>query len=79
MTPDQLKNLRDILENERKQLKAIDEKYAKEIEQIGQQQIVRQTDQVRRERRTARREKEHDAAAKEEPRAEDLLKQIEAS
>ena len=79
MTPDQIQNLRGILENEKEQLKAIDNKYAKEIEQIGQEQLIRQTEQERRNRRNERLQKEQKSETAEEERTAALLKQIEAS
>ncbi|MDO8649311.1 MAG: hypothetical protein Q7R81_06035 [Candidatus Peregrinibacteria bacterium] len=78
MTPEQLQNLRDILDNEKKQLAAIDEKYSKEIERIGETQLVKQTEEERRKRREARTSKESSAMAEEQQRAEEVLRKIEA-
>ena len=44
MTPDQVKNLFDILDNERKQLAAIDAKYQTEIQKVSQSEVNRQTE-----------------------------------
>ncbi len=49
MTPDQIQNLKEILENEKHQLAAIDDKYSKQIEQIAQPNP--QTAEDRRQRR----------------------------
>lgn len=77
MTPEQVQNLRDILLNEKRQLAAIDRKYAGEIEQIGQAQVIKQTEEDRRMRRQERRKAEMEAAEKEENKEEDILSQIE--
>ena len=77
MTPEQLQNLRDILENEKKQLKAIDDKYSKEIEQVGQTQLVKQMEDERRKKRTDRQEKEATHNEKEQQETDDIMKQIQ--
>lgn len=79
MTPDQIGNLNTILTNERQQLASIDQKYSKEIERIGQQQLVAQTASERRQRRTERDESEQTTEQTEGRIAEDLLSQIEQS
>lgn len=78
MTPEQIGNLREILKNEREQLKAIDQKYAKEIQQIGQERLIRETQDAHRRHREERIEKEHKASEEEDKRSEDLLKQIQS-
>ncbi len=78
MTPEQIKNLRDILENERKQLAAIDAKYQTEIQKLGQDEASRQTEEQRQKRRSERTGKESAHREQEEKVAEDLLKQIES-
>jgi hypothetical protein len=79
MTPEQIKSLRDILTNERQQLASIDAKYAKEIEQIGQQQFNEQV-QVERQRRAEERSKaEQSTKQVEDQSADNLLKQIEGA
>ena len=77
ITQDQIQNLRDILDNERRQLAAIDQKYAQEIERIGQTQSVAQTEEERRQKRTDRQSQENANEREEEQVAEDLLKKIE--
>src|SRR3989339_1897774 len=47
MTPDQIASLKDILETERRQLSAIDQKYAKEIKEIGNRKIIEKTGEER--------------------------------
>jgi hypothetical protein len=54
MTPEQIKNLQDILDNERKQLAAIDAKYQKEIDHIGQAEMTKRISEERERRRTER-------------------------
>ena len=77
MTPEQIQNLRDILENERKQLAAIDSKYQTEIEKLGQAEVVKQTEEERKKRRMERTGKEAAHKEKEDQAADDILKQIE--
>lgn len=77
MTPEQIQNLRDILENERKQLAAIDAKYQTEIEKLGQAEVVRQTEEERTRRRRERSDKEATHKKNEDRTADDILKQIE--
>jgi len=78
MTPEQIGNLRGILQNEREQLQAIDKKYAKEIQQIGQERLIQETQSAHRRHREERLKKEHAAEEEEERRSEDLLKQIQS-
>ena len=77
MTPDQVQNLRDILDNEHKQLAAIDSKYQTEIEKIGDAEVIRQTEEERRARREQRSNAEASHREQEERSADDILKQIE--
>lgn len=77
MTPEQVQNLREILTNEKQQLAAIDAKYAKDIDTIGQQKFLEQTEAERR-RKADERKRAEEAAAKGES-ADDILKQIEGS
>lgn len=79
MTPDQLKNLEDILVNERDQLKAIDEKYVKEIERLQSTETAKTTDEERRSKRENRQSAEASHQRTEARAADDILKQIEGS
>ncbi len=79
MTPEQIQNLRDILENERKQLAAIDSKYQTEIEKLGQAEVVKQTEEERRTRRLQRTSTEATHKEQEDKTADDILKQIETT
>lgn len=75
MTPDQLQQLRDILNNERKQLAAIDAKYSKEIDAIGQEQFMKQVAEERRRRREERAKKEQEVEQAETRDSEQILLQ----
>lgn len=77
ITPEQVQSLRDILENEKRQLAAIDQKYAQEIDRIGQGELVKQTGEKRRERRESRTAKEEEHRHREAVATEDILKEIE--
>jgi hypothetical protein len=78
MTPDQLASLTDILETEKRQLAAIDSKYAKEIEVIGKQKMAKKIEDERRHQREGRRSQEAKIAQQDAARADELLGQIEA-
>jgi len=77
MTPDQIQNLTDILVNEKQQLAAIDRKYAKEIERIGESQLLQKVDEERRARREQRSMQEQSARAEEETRTSEILGKIQ--
>ena len=78
MTEDQIENLRGILANEKDQLAAIDQKYSKQIEQMGQEELVHRTETKRRGLRTKRESVEAKHNAEDEAEASELLKQIES-
>lgn len=77
ITQEQIQSLRDILENEKRQLAAIDKKYAQEIEKIGQEETIKQSDGVRRSKRTARAVQEESFEREDEVQTENILKKIE--
>lgn len=77
MTPEQIRNLQDILTNEREQLAAIDRKYAKEIERIGESQLLQKVDEERRRRRSQRLQKEEHTRQQEENTAAEILGKIQ--
>ena len=79
MTPEQIKNLQDILDNEKKQLAAIDAKYQTEVGKIGNAELVRQTEEERKKKRTERSAKETAHKETEDKAAEDLLKQMDSA
>lgn len=77
MTPEQIQNLKDILTNEKEQLAAIDRKYAKEIERIGEGTLLKQVEEERRKRRDERGKKEASNRQEEEAMTQDLLGKIQ--
>jgi LAS superfamily LD-carboxypeptidase LdcB len=77
MTPEQLKNLEDILTNEKKQLAAIDDKYSKEISSIGDQKSVEKIEFSIKQKRKEREELERKASEDESKKEEDILNQIQ--
>ncbi len=77
MTEEQVKNLSGILENEKKQLAAIDQKYATEIQKIGQDELVRKTEEVRHKKQQERKQKELAAEEQEDKDTDSLLNQIQ--
>ncbi|MFH0770562.1 MAG: hypothetical protein V1926_04250 [Candidatus Peregrinibacteria bacterium] len=79
MTPEQRDNLKDILETERRQLKEIDQKYAKEIQEMGQEKVIEQTRKERTQRRSERTQVESQARDTEEKQAASILESIEES
>lgn len=79
MTPEQIEDLRGILDNERKQLQAIDQKYAGEIGALGQPAVKEITDEDRKKKRAERLEREQTFETEDEKSTEELLKKIEGS
>lgn len=77
MTPEQLKNLEDILVNEKKQLAAIDEKYSKEVAGIGDEKAVAQMETEIKRKREERSKMEQKLAQEEERSEESILQQIQ--
>ena len=78
MTPEQVANLKQILDNEKSQLAAIDKKYSKEISALGQEDLLRRADEERRSRRETLYSAERKEEEAEDVKTEDLLKKIEA-
>lgn len=78
MTPEQITNLQDILLNERRQLAAIDAKYAKELDQVSSKQALQQMDTQKKEKRQERSKVEHQYQQDEQKLEEDILQQIDA-
>lgn len=77
MTPEQLQSLQDILENEKRQLEAIDKKYAGAMEQMGQQKALEELSREREAKAKERASVEETAKSEEEKAADALLNQIE--
>lgn len=78
MTADQLKNLRDILESEKKQLAVIDAKYAKGTSKVNAEVAIVDIEQKILTRKREREQKETEESAKEEVHESDILAQIQA-
>jgi len=77
MTPEQIQNLNQILNQERQQLAVIDQKYGKEISAMQKSEIVRRTEQVRSERKRKLQSKELKSREQEDRAAQELLQNIE--
>ncbi len=78
MTPEQLKNLQDILSSEKKQLAAIDAKYSKEMTQVSGAAAVQSMEQKIRTQKEKRREAEQEDLKKEQTKEEEILSQIQS-
>lgn len=78
MTQDQLKNLEDILVNEKKQLAAIDAKYTKNGASQSDTTSVDSMEEKIKSRKKDREAKELEDAKKEELHEEDILASIES-
>ena len=78
MTPEQIKNLQDILTNEKEQLAAIDAKYSKEATASGSQTSIASIEEKIKTQKSKRLEKEQAEESQEGTKEEDLLKQIES-
>ncbi|MBT4021529.1 hypothetical protein HOF17_04090 [Candidatus Peribacteria bacterium] len=76
MTPEQITNLEQILDNEKTQLAAIDEKYKKEMEKVGGDVDIEEIGRQRREKRESRKSKEGDHEVGEEEKEAEILKAI---
>jgi hypothetical protein len=77
MTPEQLKNLEEILTNEKKQLAAIDEKYSKEVSTIGDEKVVAQMEEEIKRKRAERAQIEKKLADEEGKTESSILEQIQ--
>ncbi len=77
MTPEQVKELEDILTNEKKKLAAIDEKYS--VKKAEEPAIdIEEIEKKRKKAREARRTKEEQNKVTDEKTAEALLEQLES-
>lgn len=77
MTPEQIRNLEEILVNEKKQLAAIDQKYNKEAAGASDASIILGMEQKIRSKTQERQRKEQEESMKEESQEADLLAQIQ--
>ena len=73
MTDEQIKNLQNILEGEKKKLTEIDKKYEKKMEKITQKYISKWTGTKRQEQLTHRAQEETTAQKESGKKADDLL------
>ena len=78
MTQDQLKNLEEILTSEKKQLAAIDQKYAHQNTGGANDALVLGIEEKIRSRKAKREEVERKEAAQEEETEEELLSKIQS-
>lgn len=76
MTPEQLKNLEEILVTEKEQLAAIDQKYAEQIKEAGTAAAVTETGQKIRSQHQKRKVVEREAEAKEAEEESAILEKI---
>ena len=78
MTPEQVENLQQLLQNERKQLDAIDEKYEQEMQKVSSGRSIEEIKKDRDEKRHSRRASEstHEEAEREKELA--ILQAIES-
>jgi hypothetical protein len=76
MTPEQIENLKQILGNEKNQLKAIDAKYSKEMEKLGKGKSVEEMAKMRREKRASRKSSEGVSEDEERQKEQEILKAI---
>ncbi len=78
MTPEQLRNLEDILSSEKQQLAAIDAKYSKEMTQVSGNATVASMEQKIRGQKEKRRQSEAEDLQKEQSQEAEILLQIQA-
>src|SRR3989344_4443506 len=76
MTPEQIENLRQILQNEKDQLSAIDTKYKQEMATLGKGQKAEEMGKKRREKSETRKAKEQGVKEEDEGKGEEILKAI---
>lgn len=77
MTPDQLSSLKDILVNEKTQLKTLDEKYAKDMKNVNEQDLLKAIEEQRKQKRSERSNKENTFEQKDAAEEESILREIE--
>lgn len=77
MTDEQVQKLREILLNEREQLRKLDEDYAKELKKINDDQIIKMQEAERKEKWGGIRESEKTHEEQESEKEEELLKKLQ--
>ena len=78
MTPEQMKNLEEILSSEKRQLAAIDAKYSKETAQIAGGAQVASMEQKIKTQKEKRLQSEQEDLQKEQSKEDAILSQIQA-
>lgn len=78
MTPEQLKNLEEILSSEKKQLAAIDAKYSKEMSQVAGSAAIESMDQKMKLQKEKRQQSEEEELRKEASKESEILAQIQS-
>lgn len=78
MTMEQLKNLEEILTSEKKQLQAIDAKYSKQADAIGNAASVSNMEQKIKSRKKEREQTEREDAVREQQHEEEILSKIQS-
>ena len=76
MTEDQVTKFRDILLNEKAQLKRLDGEYEQEINRLNQKHMIEWKEFELKEKREARQKAETQSTKKEEELGEELLKKL---
>ena len=77
MTPEQVENLRQILQNEKDQLAAIDAKYKQEMATLGKGKKTEEMGKERSQKREERRAQEMGNRETEKSKEDEILKAIE--
>lgn len=77
MSPEQQENLRQILQNEKDQLAAINVRYEKEVEGVGSVRAVEEIGAERKKKKIERMTVEDDLEKNEKEQEENILKEIE--
>ncbi len=78
MTPEQLKNLADILSSEKKQLAAIDEKYSKDSSKSTESVAIQSMEEKIRRQKEKRQQTEQEDVDNEQSKEADILSQIQS-
>ncbi len=76
MTDDQIKKFRDILVNEKEQLKKLDKEYEQELVKLNEKHMIEWQDFQSKEKRKALKQAEQAAQATEQTTEEDLLRRL---
>lgn len=77
MTDEQVKKLREILDNEKKQLENLDKKYDKEVKKINDKHVIEWKAAQAKEKRQKLQATEGEAEKTEKEKEEELLKKLQ--